>query len=238
MVAREQQAAKDEIRQRVWRQLIDREAGHGDVVGGIPNFVGSDQAAERLRHLPAWRTARTVKANPDWAQQPARRLALAAGKLLFMAVPRLAEPDPFYRLDPAVLGADTERAADRSVAAELAPLVSLADMPSIDFIICGSVAVNLEGVRIGKGAGYSDIEVALLAEAGLLRPETTIVTTVHELQVLDEPLPSSGHDFTIDYILTPERIVACPRRDRPSGIAWELVAPEIAAAIPVLRRQS
>lgn len=234
-MACEQQEAKSEVRRRVWRLLSERGVGCGDVVGAIPNFVGSEQAADRLCLLPAWQAARTVNANPDWAQQPVRRLALTSGKMLFMAVPRLAEHKPFYRLDPAVLGAEAGRASDRRVAADLAPLVGLDDMPPIDLIVCGSVAVNHDGVRIGKGAGYSDIEVALLAEAGLLRPETTIVTTVHDLQVLDEPLPRDAHDFTVDWILTPDRTIACYRPHRPTGIDRELVTPETQDAIPVLR---
>ena len=74
----------------------------------------------------------------------------------------------------------------------------------------------------------------MLAEMGRLRPETTIVTTVHELQVLDETLPADDHDFTVDYILTPGRVVSCSSRQRPSGIDWELVTAEMQAAIPAL----
>ena len=48
------------------------------------------------------------------------------------------------------------------------------------------MAVNRDGTRLGKGPGYSDLEVALLAEAGLIGPATVIVTTVHPLQVLDD----------------------------------------------------
>lgn len=43
--------------------------------------------------------------------------------------------------------------------------------------MCGSVAVDRQGARLGKGAGHSDIEVALLKEAGLIGPWTTIATT-------------------------------------------------------------
>jgi 5-formyltetrahydrofolate cyclo-ligase len=50
------------------------------------------------------------------------------------------------------------------------------------------------GRLAGEGAGYSDIEVALLQEAGLIGPRTVIVTTVHHLQVVDEALPETGHD--------------------------------------------
>ena len=72
------------------------------------------------------------------------------------------------------------------VAETVARKVGVEEMQPVDLIICGSVAVNRRGVRLGKGAGYSDIEFALLQEAGLLRPETTIVTTVHSLQVVHE----------------------------------------------------
>lgn len=88
------------------------------------------------------------------------------------------------------------------------------------------MAVNHEGVRIGKGAGYSDIEVGLLAEAGLIGPATIIITTVHQLQIVDEPLPHDEHDFTVDYIVTPEEIIRCGPAYRPGE--------QQIAAIPVL----
>ena len=101
-------------------------------------------------------------------------------------------------------------------------------------MICGSVAVNRQGVRLGKGAGYSDIEIALLHEAGLIGPETVIVTTVHSLQVLDEPLPETEHDFSVDLIVTPDEVIPCGPPRRPTGLIWEHLSPEKIAAIPVL----
>ncbi|HEX5495881.1 MAG TPA: hypothetical protein VFX70_15035 [Mycobacteriales bacterium] len=55
--------------------------------------------------LPAWPrcpcgSAGVVKAVPDTAQRPVRALALEAGELLYVAVPMLADPLPFYQLDP------------------------------------------------------------------------------------------------------------------------------------------
>ena len=60
----------------------------------------------------------------------------------------------------------------------------------VDLVICGSVAVNREGARIGKGEGFSDLdlEVAFLVAACVIRPDTILATTVHPLQVVDEPL--------------------------------------------------
>jgi 5-formyltetrahydrofolate cyclo-ligase len=232
-------AAKRELRERIWR-LLD---AHGAVqppgaAGHIPSFVGADQAADRLTQVPAWATARVIKANPDRAQLPVRVQALSAGKTVYMAVPRLETVEPFYLLDPQRLGADADLAvmATGAGAASYAPRVGLEQMTPVDLIVCGSVAVDRRGVRIGKGAGYSDIEVALLSDAGLIGPETVIVTTVHDLQVVDEPIPDSPHDFRVDYIVTPTQTIPCPPSSPPGGIDWEQVTPEQVAAIPVLRR--
>lgn len=53
-------------------------------------------------------------------------------------------------------------------------------MQSVDLIICGSVAVNRRGIRLGKGTGYSNIEVALLQEAGLIGLNTELLETEHD----------------------------------------------------------
>lgn len=225
--------AKSAIRKRVWDRLQCEGASTGPH-GHIPDFAGAAAAAAQLTDLPAWRQARVLKANPDQAQLPVRGRALREGKLVYMAVPKLADPLPFFRLDPVQLGDDTEALAAHRAAVTLAPKVAIADMHPVDLVVCGSVAVNRDGVRIGKGAGYSDIEVALLAEAGLIGPRTVIVTTVHPLQVLDEPLPHSEHDFTVDYLITPDEIIPCGPPHRPTGLVWTILDADKIAGIPVL----
>jgi 5-formyltetrahydrofolate cyclo-ligase len=65
----------------------------------------------------------------------------------------------------------------RATALDVGESVSIASMQPVDLVICGSVAINRRGVRLGKGADYSDVEVALLVEARLISEQTTIVTT-------------------------------------------------------------
>jgi 5-formyltetrahydrofolate cyclo-ligase len=154
-----------------------------------------------------------------------------------MAVPKLADPLPFFRLDPAELDGEPEALAAHRTADAVAPKVAISDLQPIDLVVCGSVAVNLAGVRIGKGAGYSDIEVALLIQAGHLGPRTTIVTTVHHLQVIDEPLPHDEHDFTVDYIVTPNKVIRCSPPHRPADVVWNALGRDKIAAIPVLAEQ-
>jgi 5-formyltetrahydrofolate cyclo-ligase len=62
------------------------------------------------------------------------------------------------------------------------------------------------------------------------------VTTVHPLQVLDEELPETEHDFRVDYIVTPEKVVCVGRKRRPPGIIWDHLSGERIAAVPVLAR--
>ncbi len=227
-------AAKQAVRERIWSLLEAEHAAPPGVHGHIPDFAGKAEAAERLAGLPAWNDARVVKAVPDSAQLPVRARALADGKIVYMAVPRLAEAEPFYVLDPAALTVPPGEAASIRAAAAHAPRASLAELGPIDLVVCGSVAVNRAGDRIGKGAGYSDLEVALLHDAGLLGPATVIATTVHPLQVLDEELPATDHDFQVDLIVTPDQVIACrPTRPRTS-IQWDDLPSDYMSAIPVL----
>lgn len=218
--------SKQEVRERIW-ELLEREraARFPGARGRIPNFRGAEAAAARLAELPEWQAARVVKANPDSPQLPVRRRARKDGKTLYMAVPRLTTLEPFVEVrgDPTI-----KRALSEGIPRGLDKL------EPVELVVCGTVAVNRKGVRIGKGGGFSDLEFALLAERGLVGADTTIVTTVHELQLLDEELPETEHDFRVDVIVTPEAVLRTRRRRRPPGILWDHLDAEKRAAIPVL----
>jgi 5-formyltetrahydrofolate cyclo-ligase len=225
---------KQQVRERIWQALASEDAVVSDPVGRIPNFRGAEATAKHLATLPGWQQARTVKSNPDKPQAPVRILALTEGKTLFMAVPKLAEVRPFYHLNPVLHDHPAQEAATSAIASEFAPTVEVDAMGHIDFIVSGSVAVNPQGVRIGKGAGYADLEIAILIDAGLVDERTILATTVHDSQVLDEDLPEEPHDFRLDRIITPTRVIQCPKSARPSGLDWERIPPEKIAAIPAL----
>lgn len=229
-------SAKDRLRQEVWERLDAADIGRtGPVTGEIPNFHGAERAAQLLAEDPRWAAAQVVKANPDKAQAEVRLAAVTGDKLLYMAVPRIATEDPFYLIDRDELRVSAEQAVSGTGAAEHAARTGPARMRAVDVIVCGSVAVNPDGVRIGKGAGYSDIEMGLLAQAGLVTDATLIATTVHTSQVIDEPIPESDHDVSVDLIVTPEEVISCPPRRRPSGIHWPALAQEQINAIPALQ---
>jgi 5-formyltetrahydrofolate cyclo-ligase len=58
---------------------------------------------------------------------------------------------------------------------------------------------------------------------------------VHPLQVLDEPLPETAHDFRLDLIVAGTELIACRRSRRPPGILWDHLDAAKEEAIPILR---
>jgi 5-formyltetrahydrofolate cyclo-ligase len=100
--------------------------------------------------------------------------------------------------------------------------------------------VGEDGARLGKGGGFSDVEFALASEAGLIRADTAVVTTVHEVQLLPAgAIPTTGHDLRVDLVVTPGRVLDCrathgPRS--PGRLHWEELTDHKVAAIPLLAR--
>jgi 5-formyltetrahydrofolate cyclo-ligase len=231
--------SKDEVRADVW-QSMDREgvSRFPGAEGRIPNFADAKAAAERLAKHPPWVRAETLKANPDSPQTHARRLALEQGKCLVMAVPRLRDEHPFRLLEPRKLSPEALRAAATIKGAmRHGRVIDLDEVPELDFVLTGSVAVNLDGARIGKGGGYSDLEYALLSEAGKVDRHTIIATTVHPIQILREELFVTAHDIPVDLIATPRAVIEVEgQHPRPRGILWDHLQPPQIREIPILER--
>ena len=235
-------AAKAGLREEVWAAMREaRVARFPGAAGRIPNFTGAEAAAERLRALRPWQAAATLKANPDSAQLPVRQRALEDGKTVYMAVPRLGAPEPFFALDPDHLAEPPRKAASISGAARSARRVTLAEVAPVDLVVMGSVAVGEDGARLGKGGGFADLEFALATAAGLIAPHTVTVTTVHELQLRPAgTIPVTEHDIPVDFVVTPDRVLDCrpARSSRPAArLRWEDLTRQKIAAIPLLAAQ-
>src|SRR6516165_4990686 len=143
-------ADKSAARQWVW----DRFSAEGVARfpfpphGRIPNFAGAEVAAVRLLDIEPWKSATVIKVNPDSPQRPVRAEALRRGITVFVATPRLR--GGFKKLDPHRIPPDTiDEAASLSRGNRWAEEVALANMPVLDAIVCGSVAVTRNGRRCG-----------------------------------------------------------------------------------------
>lgn len=234
-------ASKQQLRETIWDYLDEEGVARFPFPphGRIPNFAGADSAAERLTETTAFQNADTLKANPDAPQLPVRRAALRAGITVFTAVPRLADPAPFRRLDPATLAPEEyDDATTVSGIDEYGTPVGPDELAHVDCIVSGSVLTTPRGARVGKGEGYSDLEFALLTELGAVSRETTIATTVHESQLQSVDVHVQPHDVPMDLICTPERThaVTDPVSPRPDGIDWSALPADRREEIPVLDR--
>jgi 5-formyltetrahydrofolate cyclo-ligase len=110
-------------------------------------------------------------------------------------------------------------------------------MRPVDLVISGSVAVNRQGMRIGKGGGFADLEYALAVAAGIVQPATPVISTVHAMQILDEDFPITHHDVPLDHVVTPDETIHCMGNiPRPNGIYWDDLDDEKIAEIPLLRK--
>ena len=186
--------------------------------------------------LEAWQAAGVIKSNPDQPQRPLRQRALEEGKTVYMAVPRLRQEQCFVELDPSVIDLPPAKAAAISGAFRCGKLVTVEEMRPVDLVVSGSVAVNRSGTRVGKGGGYADLEYGLAVAAGIVKPTTPVITTVHDIQVLEEDLPSTRHDVPIDYVATPGELIRCSgEMPRPTGIYWDDLDAAKIAQIPVLK---
>jgi len=225
---------KESIRNLVWERLEKEGVAlfPKPIKGRIPNFKGAERAAINLTLQEEWRKAETIFVNPDSPQKYVRMLGLMQGKLLIMATPRLREG--FLLLDPKKIPpASYEEASTIRGAFKFGKKIGL-DLPKIQLKVTGSVAVDLRGGRLGKGHGYSDLEYGILGEVGAINSSTPVVTTVHELQIVEE-IPREEHDMSVYLIATPKRVIKTGALGTPQ-IMWDKIDERLLSEIPLLRK--
>ena len=228
---------KEAIRTRIWDRLEADSIARFPFPphGRITNFDGAREAADRAMEIPELADADAVKANPDAPQLPLRRRLLKNGTTVYMAVPRLADEQCFVELDPATID-DLDAAPTVSHMSNYGERVGPESLDEIDAIVAGSVAVTDAGVRIGKGEGYSDLEFAVLREFNLVDDKTPTVTTIHDIQLIEESITPDSHDVPIDIVCTPTRTIRTNAGTKPTGIQWSAVDDARREEIPILGR--
>lgn len=226
--------SKQQAREWVWERLREEGAARFPfpVDGRIPNFEGAEAAAERLVDHELFEGVERIKVNPDSPQKYLRERALDAGITVFVPTPRLR--GGFMRFDPEKIPREHHR--DASMLSKWEPWaeeVSLEEMPQVDLIVSGCVAVTRQGRRCGKGEGYSDLEFAILRELG--HEPAPVMTTVHPLQVVGD-FPVEAHDLGLSLIATPEETIEVTEPPPgPERIDWSLLSDGDLEEMPILR---
>ncbi|MEM0176023.1 MAG: 5-formyltetrahydrofolate cyclo-ligase, partial [Metallosphaera sp.] len=111
--------------------------------------------------------------------------------------------------------------------------VRLDDIPVIDLVVVGSVAVSPRGNRVGKGEGYSELEYAILREQGKVKETTPVATTVHSIQIVPD-VPSEPFDVPVDIIATESSLIKTDGLEKPKGLILEYLTREKVNDTPYL----
>jgi len=197
---------KEDVRMRIWRLMEAKGIATfpKPIFHRIPNFIGAEKAAHKLRELPEYKAAKVVFCTPDSPQKPVREIALKDDKTVVMATPRLRKG--FFLLNPKTIPKNRIFEASTIHGAFKHGRLIEPSKVKIDLFVAGSVAVSLDGGRLGKGKGYSDQEYAILKSVGSLSLKTVVVTTVHDVQIVEE-IPRDEWDVPVDVIVTPSKIM-------------------------------
>jgi len=76
------------------------------------------------------------------------------------------------------------------------PRLPAETVTTADVVLVPALAVDRDGARLGRGAGYYDRTLALA------RPDTLLVAVVRDEELVDH-LPSEAHDVRMTHALTP-----------------------------------
>ncbi|XP_055268976.1 methenyltetrahydrofolate synthase domain-containing protein isoform X5 [Moschus berezovskii] len=217
--------SKQDIREQIWDYMESQNLADfpRPVHHRIPNFKGSYLACQNIRDLEIFARTQELKVDPDKPLEGVRLLALQSKKTLLVPTPRL-RTGLFNKITPPP-GATKDilrKCATSQGVRNYSTPVGLDSKVLVDLVVVGSVAVSEKGWRIGKGEGYADLEYAMMVSMGAVSQRTPVVTIVHDCQVVDIPEALlEDHDLTVDYILTPTRVITTGcERPKPAGIVW------------------
>ena len=233
---------KASVRERVWSELrkvaVPDSRFHFDFGEFIADFDGGDAAVQRLTEHAFYQQSQFIFITPDNCLDRLRLQALIDGKIVLMTTYSIKRG--FWLLDPKRIAPELYLYASTLDGMErIGQPVSLADiagMPTIDYMVTGTGAINHEGVRFGKGHGFFDAEWGMLYQLGRISTATPSAAVVHDCQVLDETLTPDVYDTVADVIFTPTRTIAVDAPHKPTcGIIWDRLDPKMYETIPPLQ---
>ena len=234
---------KTEVRERVWSELRKVAVADSrfdfDFGEFIADFAGGEAAVARLVAHEFYQRSKLIFITPDNCLDRLRLRALQDGKTVLMTTYAIRRG--FWVLDPATIAPDHLLYASTLDGMERVgrpvDLEAIRAMPPVDYLVTGTGAINLHGIRFGKGHGFFDAEWGMLYQLGRITSATPAAAVVHDCQVLDEVLTPDVFDTVADVVFTPTRTISVPAPHKPTcGILWNQLDPNMFATIPPLQQ--
>jgi 5-formyltetrahydrofolate cyclo-ligase len=164
----------------------------------------SELITEHLKSLPLFQGANIVASYNSWPSEPAtaelNHLLLERGATLLVPAggiePRwrlLGSRSGFYDFEQN----DEMATVEREDAEPFPPQI----LWGAELIIVPALAVDYQGIRLGRGAGWYD---RMLEHK---KPDATVVSLLFDGEYFsDTLLPSDEHDVPVDYVVTPQAV--------------------------------
>jgi 5-formyltetrahydrofolate cyclo-ligase len=208
----------------------------------IPDFKDSEKAIDRIVALPAFTSSKLAFITPDNCLVDLRRRLIEAGTPFVMSTYGIYRGFLYMAKGMVPKGAELY-AAWLDGMEHFARPISLEEinrLGEIDIMVTGASAVSMDGVRVGKGHGFFDLEWGMFSDLELVNEKTPVITVVHDVQLVEDKLQPGATDIAVDFIATPTKLIEVQRRTkRPHGIKWELLDPiqiELTPPIQELQR--
>lgn len=237
---------RDEAREQVWSKL--RDVAHPDSRFGwdfssfIADYEGSEAGADRLLQRAENHGYTGWFITPDNNLDALRERLIERGESFVM--PTYGIRRGFLRLDPSeVPEGQAPFASTLDGMNRFAERMLLDDMEAklepFDCMVTGASFVTSDGLRMGKGHGYFDLEWAMMRQIGLANEDTDVIAMVHDVQVLDDTRGrdlAADHDTIVDAIITPSNgITIEDPPSKPEGIRWSLLGRDEIDEMPPLK---
>lgn len=234
--------SRDDVRMKVWNSLkevaLPDSRFHYDFSEFIADFKGSEKATTRLIAMDIYKDAQVIFVTPDNSLEQLRSQVILDEKILLTTTYGIRRG--FVELLPAMVPTGLEKCAVLLDAIEkFGRSISLAEIRQnyqIDLLVTGGSAVTRQGLRVGKGHGFFDIEWATLFSLGVVNVTTPVVDVVHDCQIVDKSFEPNPFDTVCDYIVTPAQVIFVPSPQKPTaGIYWDRLEPGMLDKISILK---
>ena len=233
---------KQQIRLKVWKDLkniaLPDSRFHLNFNEYIPDFKESINAHNEIIKSEEYINSKLVFITPDNCLTTVREQAIKDGKDIIVSTYGIYRG--FILISKKMVSNGNEIFASTLDGLEHfgknISLKEIKNLGKIDLMLTGASAVSKNGVRFGKGHGFFDLEWGMFADLKIVDESTPIIAVVHDVQVVGFDLEPSDTDIIVDWIITnKEKLSTKRKKNRPSGIYWDLLEKGMLEATPPLQ---
>jgi 5-formyltetrahydrofolate cyclo-ligase len=203
-------------------RLYDKESIRRHIEAAPVAAFNPGLVAECLRKQDVYRRSSILFVSPVPALQQVRINALVDGKTLVLPGPAIKKG--FYRLKPyAVAFKDLGHAVSLQGLESFGTLLSPRALARlhIDLALTDCLAVAPDGGRLGRGTGFFDLAMAILAELGGVDDQTVFGAVGAPEQLMADILPQDSWDVPLHFFVAGPEPTLFTAGGRHLRVEWQ-----------------